>query len=506
MKTITASAWIILAACPLARSHAAMSGTESLPRSTPEAQGVSFSALLEFIAAADTQIDSMNSFMLVRHGHVIAEGWWAPYAADVPHVMYSLSKSFTSTAVGLAVAEGRLSVHDPVLKFFPEQAPAQPGDNLKAMRVSDLLMMTTGHETEPRRSDEEPWTTSFLKQPVPHKPGTHFLYNTQATYMLSAIVQKVTGEKVLDYLGPRLFKPLGIANPTWGESPQGVTLGGFGLNIATEDIARFGQLYLQKGRWQGKQLVPESWVEAATARQTANGSDPESDWNQGYGYQFWRCRFGAYRGDGAHGQYCILIPEHDAVVAITSGVRSMQAVMDLVWEKILPALQDGKLAPDAAVHGQLQKKLAALSVRMPQGAATSTLAPKVAGRTYMFPENERGISSLTVEVGNGATTLVVRGPKLGEQRIAVGHGAWKNGRTTFGSDYDARSPVLYETAVAGAGAWTGNDTFTARLCLYETPYYLTLQLQFGGDLVVLDSEYSVRFGPTKLPVLVGRAQ
>ena len=139
--------------------------------------------------------------------------------------------------------------------------------------------------------------------------------------MLSAIVQKATGQTVLDYLQPRLFEPLGIEQPTWETSPQGISTGGYGLSIRTEDIAKFGQLYLQKGKWQGKQLVPASWVEAATARQTSNGSNPNSDWDQGYGYQFWRCRHGAYRGDGAFGQYCIVLPEQDAVIAITSGVR-----------------------------------------------------------------------------------------------------------------------------------------------------------------------------------------
>ena len=179
---------------------------------------------------------------------------------------------------------------------------------------------------------------------MPHKPGTHFLYNTPATYMLSAIVQKVTGITVLDYLRPRLFEPLGIENPQWDTSPQGISLGGYGLSVRTEDIARFGQLYLQKGVWMGKRLVPSAWIDAATTRQTSSGSNPTSDWEQGYGYQFWRSRHGLYRGDGAFGQFCIVMPEQDAVVAITSGGRDMQAVMNLVWEKLLPALQVSAVA------------------------------------------------------------------------------------------------------------------------------------------------------------------
>mgnify|MGYP001009161796 CR=1 FL=1 len=308
-----------------------------LPRSSPESQGVSSSAVLAFVEAADKNIEWMNSFMLVRHGHVVAEGWWSPYRAEAPHSLYSLSKSFTSTAVGLAISEGRLRLDDEVLKFFPEDAPSKPSNTLKAMRVSDLLRMSTGHQTEPARTPNEPWTKTFLAHPVPFKPGTHFLYNTSATYMLSAIVQKTTGKTTLDYLRPRLFEPLGIDHPTWETSPQGISTGGYGLSIRTEDIASFGQLYLQKGKWQGKQLVPETWVEAATARQTATGSDPKSDWDQGYGYQFWRCRHNVYRGDGAFGQYCIVLPQHDAVIAITSGVKDMQSVLNLVGERLLPA-------------------------------------------------------------------------------------------------------------------------------------------------------------------------
>ena len=248
-----------------------------LPRSTPESQGVCSSAVLAFIEAADRDLDSLHSVMLLRHGHVVAEGWWSPYHAAAPHSLYSLSKSFTSTAVGLAIAEGKLSLDDEVLKFFPEGAPAEPSNNLKAMRVSDLLRMSTGQQTEPPRTPDQPWTKTFLAHPVPFKPGTHFMYNTSATYMASAIVQKATGETVLDSLRPRLFEPLGIEHPTWETSPQGISTGGYGLSIRTEDIARFGQLYLQKVKRQGKQLVPEAWVDAATAGQTSNGSNPNSD-------------------------------------------------------------------------------------------------------------------------------------------------------------------------------------------------------------------------------------
>ncbi|MDB5330083.1 MAG: flp 1 [Phycisphaerales bacterium] len=335
-----------------------------LPRSSPEAQGVSSAGVLAFVEEANQKVHSMHSFMLVRHGHVVAEGWWKPEAAEKPHVMWSLSKSFTSTAVGLAVAEGKLDLNDPVLKFFPDDAPAEPSANLKAMRVRDLLSMSTGHEAEPqfKNSKTEPWTKIFLAHPVPHKPGTHFLYDTPGTYMLSAIVQKATGQTVLDYLRPRLFEPLGIENPTWGMSPQGISFGGWGLYLRTEDVAKFGQLYLQKGQWQGKQLVPAAWVQAATTRQTSNGSNPNSDWEQGYGYLFWRCRHGAFRGDGANGQFCVVMPEQDAVLAITADTHDMQGELSVAWDKLLPALSPAPLPENAEEWNKLKEKLANLAV------------------------------------------------------------------------------------------------------------------------------------------------
>ena len=359
----------------LAASHSSLAASVALPRSSPESQGVSSAGIRAFVEAADQQVIAMHSFMLVRHGQVVAEGWWKPETADKPHVMHSLSKSFTSTAVGLAVADGKLSVDDLVLKFFPEDAPDKPSDKLKAMRVRDLLTMTSGQETEAKFTTNTPWVRTFLAQPVPFKPGSHFLYNTPGTHMLSAIVRKVTGETVLDYLKPRLFDPLGIENPEWPGSPQGNTFGGWGLKIRTEDIAKFGQLYLQKGKWHGKQLVPLSWVDQATSKQVSNGSDPSKDWDQGYGFQFWRCRHGAFRGDGANGQFCIVLPEQDAVIAITADTRDMQAEINVVWENLLPAFHPKRLPGNPAEETRLKKTLATLEVRQPAPKKTADISP-----------------------------------------------------------------------------------------------------------------------------------
>ncbi len=484
-----------------------------LPRSTPEEQGVSSAALLGFVQEADQKVDEMNSFILVRHGHVVAEGWWAPYSAEMPHSLYSLSKSFTSTAVGMAISEGKLSVSDPVLKFFPDEAPADPSKNLSSMRVRDLLRMATGQRAEdigafPFLSSKD-LVRAFLEMAVPDKPGTHFIYNTEATYMLSAIVKKVTGQTVLEYLKPRLFEPLGIEGPTWAASEQGIPFGGFGLSIRTEDIARFGQLYLQKGVWNGRRLIPESWVDEATSLQISNGSDPDSDWDQGYCYQFWRCTHGFYRGDGAFGQYCVVMPQYDAVIAITSGTKDLPRVLKTVWDRVLPAFKDSALPADPESDRKLSEKLEGLSLPVQEGLKGSPTADRVSGKRYVFPQNKASIESVGFSQdkdGNPTISMRVAGR---EESIACGHGAWAKGTVPGSSAPAMVMSGLAKDApipVAASGAWTSEDTFTARVCLYTTPLETTYDLRFAGDTLVLEAEDNVGLEGTPRTRLVGTAQ
>lgn len=475
--------------------------TGALPRSTPEAQGVSSTAVLDLVKTLD-QIDAMNGLVVVRHGQVIAEGWWAPYDAAHPHVLYSLSKSFTSSAVGFAVAEGRLSIDDLVLKYFPDDGPANPSDNLKAMRVRDLLMMSTGHQDEPPTAPGEMSPRSFLAQPVPHVPGTHFKYNTAASFMLSAIVQKTTGQTVLDYLQPRLFEPLGIEHPVWDTNFQGISLGGYGLRVRTEDIAKFGQLYLQQGQWQGKPLLPAEWVTMATSRQTSNGSNPDSDWNQGYGFQFWRCRHHAFRGDGAFGQYCVVMPDQDTVVAINSGVKNMQAVLNAIWDKLLPGIQAQALSPNPEASKDLVEKLAHLEVVPAQGAAASARFASIASRTFKFPANEASLESLALVQTEASQPLVCKLRLAGRDfELPCGYHEWQKSRAPIRVGKLAQFP---DEPVAGTFAWSSDDTCTIKLCAFETPYYRILTLKFQGDQVTLNSEFNVAFGPTQDPPLVGQ--
>ena len=495
--------------CLSAASHAAAQGF-TFPRASAESQGIPSKAILAFVEEAESTIDALHGVMIVRRGQVVAEGWWAPYAAAEPHMMFSLSKSFTSTAVGMAVAEGRLTIDDPVLGFFPDLGPAEPSANLEAMRVRDLLTMSTGHHVEdiqgfPYSSDEN-LVATFLSLPVAHKPGTHFVYNTPASYVLSAIVQKVSGETVLDYLRPRLFAPLGITDPQWEASRQGVSMGGFGLKMRTEDIARFGQLYLQKGAWQGRSLLPATWVELATARQVSNGSSPSSDWEQGYGFQFWRSRHGFYRGDGAHGQFCLVLPQHDVVIAITAGTRDMASVMNLVWTRLVPAFSPTALPPDEKAAAALFAKLKAL--RLPPVESTTQTAASAKGGRYAFPANRASLESVVFEKVDGGAQSIVLTVAGTEQRLTAEPGQWRTATWTRTPRANVAPPaaVNQERAepIAVSGGWT-SDGYTLKVVRYQTPFVVTYRLKLARDTVAAEVEQNVGPADQRLITVTGRA-
>ncbi|WP_421735116.1 serine hydrolase domain-containing protein [Cellulomonas sp.] len=472
-----------------------MPGLRRLPRSTPEEQGVDPRALSRLVDAL-VGWPELHSLMVLRHGAVVAEGWAAPYAPDRLHELYSLSKSVTSTAVGFAVADGLLTVDDLVLDHFPDLAPATPDANLRRMRVRHLLTMTTGHAQDPteRVFPTADWVASFLAQPVEHEPGTFFAYNTAATFMLSAIVQKLTGQRLLDYLGPRLFEPLGIEGATWQQSPDGIDTGGSGLSATTEDIAVFGQLYLQGGIWEGNQLVPADWVAEATRAQVPNDGGPDPDWTQGYGYQFWRGRHGSYRGDGAFGQFCVVLPAQDLVVVTTSGVADMHHQLELVWENLLPGLSDTPIPADDDGRALLADQLGSLRLDPPAGAPTSPTAARLSGRTITFEPHPLQIRNAVLEVGREQDRLTV---DHGEDTVivTVGHAEPALTRTTL----RRREPE----DVLVSGTWTSVDTYVLTLRFVEAPFVATVTMTVSDEDVVVGCEMNAAFGPTTAPPLIG---
>lgn len=471
-------------ACALLLILVTRASAQLLPVSSPEAQGVSSKSILAFIEAFEKEVDSPHGIVILRNGHTIAQGWWAPYERDDTHILYSLSKSFTSTAIGLLADEGKLDIDASVLSCFPDEAPANPSDNLKAMRIRDLLSMTTGHTQDTlgklASAGDGNWARAFLAQPVDRQPGTHFIYNSGATYMLSAIVQKVSGKTLIEYLKPKLFEPLGIANATWDSDPKGINVGGWGLRITTNDIATFGQLYLQNGIWNGKRLLSESWIQLATSAQTANGTNANSDWNQGYGFQFWRCRHGAYRGDGAFGQFCIVMPQQKLVIAITAGQGDMQKTLNLVWQHLLPGLHLAALPADDLATKALVHKMGKLSHAVVQGEATSPMAAKIMGKTFTLEANSAGIKTVTLALQGDKPHVIVQGEQ-GEQKFEVGTGQWRKSEVIFHKLGLAAAATTGKEKFATSGAWTKSDQFTARAWLTSTPFRVDMDFTFDAD-------------------------
>ncbi|WP_227872084.1 serine hydrolase domain-containing protein [Paenibacillus albus] len=480
-----------------------------MPRTTPESVGIPSQAISNLLDAWRESNLELHSMMIVRHGQVAAEGWWAPYEPQLSHMMFSLSKSFTSTAIGLAVAEGLLSLDDAVISFFPEESPEEPSANLRAMRIRHLLMMGTGHEVDTMQylavAEDGDWVRAFVQAPVEREPGTHFVYNSGATYMLSAIIQKVSGQKLLDYLQPRLLDPLGITEATWEACPRGIHTGGWGMTLTTESIAKFGQLYLQRGVWDDKRVLTEAWVNEATSKQINNGDDEANDWAQGYGYQFWRCRHGAYRGDGAFGQFCIVLPEKDTVIALTSGTNDMQGVLNGIWTHLLPALNDetsaaASTAEDAAA---LNSKLARLTLEPPRIIAEeASTESKVNGRRYVLEENSLQLTALTIQFEADAALVTIESSE-GEFVLRCARGEWAEGRGIMpqGAPFQRGQNLRMMSSFT----WSEPDKLTITARYIETPFSVKADYQFSEDELVVQQKVNVSFMPPELPTLRGRS-
>jgi CubicO group peptidase (beta-lactamase class C family) len=516
LKNAGLGATAITAAC-YGSEVSASAASRGLPRGIPEEQGVSSSGIRDFLVAAEARQRELHSFMLVRHGQVIAESWWTPYRPAAVHTFYSLSKSFTSSAVGLAISEDKLKVTDRVVSFFPDQLPPVISDNLAALEIRHLLSMSVGHRSDSIaamvKDPEQPdWVRNFLALPIEDAPGSAFSYNTGATFMLSAIVQKICGQKIVDYLQPRLFAPLGIQDKHWETSPLGINTGGWGLSATTEALAKFGQLYLQKGRWEGKQVLPSGWVEEATSfkiQQPANwnsGSDPDdqaeysaslkdpiaalgrlkqvSDWYQGYAYQFWRCRHNSFRGDGAFGQYCLVMPDEDAVVAITGETTHMQDVLNLVWSHLLPAMHPQALQHSTAGPGELARLLGSRMLALPAGSAKSPEAAAVSGKRYIMEENALGISEITLSF-RGRACVVAMKSGAGVHDLTCGIGKWVDNVTSLPYEPPGILPSHAgpHIKIAAAGAWKNPSTFDMRWQFYELPHHDTVTCRFSENTV-----------------------
>ena len=374
-------------------------------RSTPEAQGISSRAVAAWFRRI-SECRFVHGFVLARHGKIIAEAYNAPYRGDLPHRLYSTSKSFISCGIGIAAGEGLLSLDDHLADFFKDVLPpdGELDPRMKEITLRHLLSMNSGHascqiETAmdvPGAGDD--WVKSYLSTRIPYKPGNHFAYNSGNTYMLSAVLQRVSGMTARDYLMPRLFEPLGIKDVYWQTCPRGVTLGGWGLELKTEELASFTQMIANHGVWNGRQLVPADYIREAVSYQSDNSMNGMNtpDWRMGYGYQFWVCRHGCFRGDGWGGQYAFADPVNDVTMTVNSGLMCMmQPILDAYYDEILPVCGNVPLPADDKAFAELEELFR--NFRMP--LAEGGLYKRLPSTAYSFESNEFGFTAASFEFG-----------------------------------------------------------------------------------------------------------
>ncbi|MFF0008659.1 serine hydrolase domain-containing protein [Streptomyces tibetensis] len=456
----------------------------ALPSSVPAAQGVDALGVHAFLDALEAAPEiEPHSLMIMRHGQLVAAGWWAPYTAERLHLLYSLSKSFTATAAALAEAEGLLDFDAPVISYFPEFEADITDPRSRAMRVRHVASMASGHRRDTvdevfGRHVSEP-VRQFLLLPPDADPGTVFAYNQPATYTLAAIVQRVTGQPLTAYLRPRLLDPLGIGEVAWSWDRTGRELGFSGLHATTDAIARLGQLYLRDGLWEGERLLPEGWATRASHPRTPTagvmGDVDQQDWDQGYGYQFWTSRHG-YRGDGAFGQFCLVLPEHDVVIAATSATERMQEYLNLVWKHLLPAFGPEPLTGRETADAELLERLGRLALPPVPGRSVPPDRERDWAAAAFTPSEAAGpvrSAGLTRDTDGWTLTLTGAGdrpdrPDRLDLRIA-GEG-WTVDEGPF------------PTAVSGG--WTDGGTLALDVVFLETPHRLALTCSLAeGSLI-----------------------
>jgi CubicO group peptidase (beta-lactamase class C family) len=469
---------------------------DGLSRSTPARAGVSSRAVLEFLQDVQAAGLSLNSYMLYRGGHVVAEGWWWPYRPDLIHMMHSLTKSVTACAVGWALAEGRFSLTDKVVSFFQDELPPDVSGNLADMSVEDLLTMRTGHDHQTSGSVWRPvrssWVAEFFKIPVVYKPGTKFVYTSAATYMLSAIISKTTGRSAYEYLKPRLFEPLNIRGAEWYPGPQDITPGANGLSWHTADSLKLGILHLQDGMWDGVQLLPKGWAKIVHQPHVPGR----------YGYQWWLGPGGAYFADGMFGQYAFVFPNEGAVLAVTASIQDEEAFYPIVWKHFPSAFQGGPAEGNAKTDTALAAVNSRLRFLEPLKAKNSAMASRISGKTFVCNQNDDKIANIRFDFSADLCTFVMQDHR-GEHIIKCGLKGYVESFTTMTGDRLHHEYQPDTMRVVAGASWTSPDTLVMTWLFVESAFLDTVVCRFGGTGVTFDRRVNVNSGARTRPTITG---
>lgn len=470
-------------------------GPEShpLPAATPAESGIGSQAILDFLDRLQAHSVCMHSFQIIRDGALVSEGYWKPFAPNRLHRLYSCSKSFVSAAIGLLEAEGKLKLTDPIAGYFPDKLPPEGIQGLHPFiaqtTIEDMLRMATPHaKTTYKQFQTDDWVKTFFLCEPSHLPGTVFSYDTSSSYTLSALVQRLSGVSLMEYLRPRVFDRIGVSKEAYALTcPMGIDHGGSGIMATPRDFAKFALTCMQEGMYQGVQVIPKDYIRRATSRQIDNrtaGSRPDSI--QGYGYQFWMLRNGAFGLLGMGGQIAMCLPKERLLVVTTADVQSQpdgeQAVFSAVWDTLYPAAcSPSSIAPEkeASDFARLQQRVKGLSMEPVQGSSQiPESAARISGRTFSMEKNAMGIQKLRFDFGNGIGRMsYVNGE--GSHTLSFGLGGWET----------QQFPV-YGYECVTSGAWVSNregeENLLLRCCIIDE-FLATLKVcvVFKGDTVTL---------------------
>lgn len=483
-----------------------------MQRSIPEDEGLPSAALAAFVNRFFS-LEWTHGLVVLRHGRVVAEAYRRPCSPADRHQMFSLSKSFASTAMGIALGEGLVkSLDEPVVSFFPEFDSPRVTERMRRTTLRHLLTMSSGrnacglwgeryatlleefdrdHGDDMRAvaerfasgreyfGNDRSFVQNLLEDELPLEPGTQFVYDTSATLLVGAVVRKVSGMRLSDYLRDRLFRPLGIPDEaTWDRTPDGEDFAGIGLNLTVREIAAAGQLWLRGGVLpDGRRLVPAEYLAEATSRQIDNdapGRNP--DWCQGYGFQFWRCRHGAFRADGAAGQLCVMLPDQDAVVAATAGVTNMQRELDAIWEDLLPAFRATPLPRDPAAVARLREAENSQAFDFGPVGASNPAFPMGDVQRLSAGRNVYGVAGITVEQDAGGVSI---GLLFGDGHVDELRAGWDAPRTSL----LCRLAQGHTFETFARARWTSPEALEVTVAVPRSTSFLNLALDLGHGIL-----------------------
>jgi hypothetical protein len=471
---------------------------DGLERAQPREGGVNAAAVEAFLDDAAAGGLEIHGLMLHRSGRVAAEGWWWPYRADRPRIMHSATKSVMASAIGMALEEGRFQLQDKVISFFPEYLPAVVDDKLAAMTIEDLLTMRAGHAAETSgaiwRGVQTSWTAEFFKIPVVYTPGTTYVYTSAASYMLSAILTRVTGETLHDYLKPRFFTPLGITGEQWDVGPDNINPGGNGLTMKTADLLKLGVVHAQRGLWQGRRILSEAWIDQATR---SHGED-------NYGYQWATTADGPYLAIGIFMQFVIVFPQHQAALAVigadqegsTTFLPIVQRHFPRAFETMLPA-EEAALA-----DARLQARLAAAARKPSIVSHRSTKPAQISGRTYRVEPNALGVTAVRFDFD--AQRCIFHLTEAGvEYGVACGLHDWLETQTDVPGRELHHGYSLRSAQVVAGARWLDESTLEMTWIFAETAFRDTVVCRFDRDRVTIERSVNVNSSALSWPTLSG---